>query len=79
MHDCAFYGGGGVQSLSRVRFFATPWTVAQQASLSMGFPRQEYWGGCRFLLQGIFPTQGSNMHLQTDSLPLCHLGSPRIL
>ena len=34
--------------------------VACQAPLSMGFPRQEYWGGCHFLLQGIFPTQGSN-------------------
>ena len=32
-----------VKSLSRVRLFATPWTVACQAPLSMGFPRQEYW------------------------------------
>ena len=38
--------------------------------------------GCHFLLQGIFLTQGSNLHLlcllhwQVDSLPLCHLGSP---
>ena len=31
-----------VKSLSRVRLFATPWTVAYQASLSMGFSRQEY-------------------------------------
>ena len=31
-----------VQSLSRVQLFATPWTVAHQAPLSMGFPRQEY-------------------------------------
>ena len=30
---------------SRVRLFATPWTVACQAPLSMGFPRQEYWSG----------------------------------
>ena len=30
---------------SRVRLFATPWTVAHQAPLSMGFPRQEYWSG----------------------------------
>ena len=29
-------------------------------SSSMGFPRQEYWSRCHFLLQGIFPTQGSN-------------------
>ena len=34
-----------VQSLSHVRFFATTWTIARQASLSMGFPRQEYWSG----------------------------------
>ena len=30
---------------SRVRLFATPWTVAYQAPLSMGFSRQEYWSG----------------------------------
>ena len=33
------------QMLSRVRFFATPWTVAHQAPLPMGFSRQEYWSG----------------------------------
>ena len=38
----------------------TPWTVAHQAPLSMGFSRQEYWSGLYFLLQGIFPTQESN-------------------
>ena len=32
-----------VKSLSRVRLLATPWTAAHQASLSMGFSRQEYW------------------------------------
>ena len=37
-----------VQSLSRVRLFATPWTVVQQAPLSMGFSRQEYWSGLPF-------------------------------
>ena len=41
-------------------FFATPWMVAYQAPWSMGFSRQEYWMGCHFLLQGIFPTQGLN-------------------
>ena len=52
-----------------------------QAPLSMGFSWQEYWSGCPFLLQGIFPTQGLNLHLlhllhwQANSLPLCHLGS----
>ena len=37
-----------VKSLSRVRHFATPWTVAYQASLSMGFSRQEHWSGLPF-------------------------------
>ena len=35
-------------SLSRVRLFATPWTAAHQAPLSMGFSRQEYWRGLPF-------------------------------
>ena len=37
-----------VQLLSRVWLFATPWTVAYQASPSMGFSRQEYWSGLPF-------------------------------
>ena len=37
-----------VTSLSRVRLFATPWTVAYQAPPSMGFSRQEYWSGLPF-------------------------------
>ena len=48
--------------------FATPWTVAHQLPLSMGFLRQEY---C--LLQGIFLTQGLSsyfLHWQANSLPL---------
>ena len=60
--------------------FVTPWTVACQAALPMGFSRQEYWVGCHFLLQGIFPTQGLNpglLHWQTDTLPLSHLGNPK--
>ena len=40
-----------------------PWTVACQVPLSMEFSRQEYWMGCYFLLQGIFPTEGSNAGL----------------
>ena len=34
-----------VKSFSHVRLFATPWTAAYQAPLSMGFSRQEYWSG----------------------------------
>ena len=36
------------QLLSRVQLFLTLWTIAYQASLSMGFPRQEYWSGLPF-------------------------------
>ena len=61
---------------SRVRLFATLRTVAHQASLSMGFSRQEYWSGLPFPYQGIFPTQGLNpcllrlLQWQADSLLL---------
>ena len=37
-----------MKSLSRVQLFATPWTVAYQAPLSIGFSRQEYWSGLPF-------------------------------
>ena len=43
--------------------FVTQWTVACQAPLFMGFPRQEYWSGLLFFLQGIFPIQGWNLGL----------------
>ena len=49
--------------LSYIWLFVTPWTVPHQAPLSMGFPRQEYWSGCHFLRQGIFLTEGLNLHL----------------
>ena len=54
-----------VKSLSHVRLFATPWTVAYQAPRSMGFSRQEYWSGLPFPSPedlhnpGIKPTQVS--------------------
>ena len=47
---------------SRVQLSETLWTEACQAPLSMGFSRREYWGGLPCLLQGIFLTQGSNLH-----------------
>ena len=40
--------------------FVTPWTVARQDPLFMGFPGKNTGVGCYFLLQGIFPTQGSS-------------------
>ena len=52
-----------VKLLIHVRLFATPWTVACQTPLSMGFPGKNSGVGCHFLLQGIFLTQGLNLHL----------------
>ena len=63
----------------------TPWTVARQAPLTMGFPRQEYWSGFLFLPSGDLPDPGSNpcllglLRWQVGSLPLCNLGSPPLL
>ena len=60
----------------------TPWTVARQASPVHRIFQEKTEVGFHFLLQGIFPTQGSNLnlrqllHWQVDTLPLSHLGSP---
>ena len=47
-----------VKSLSCVQLFATPWTVAYQGPLSMGFSRQEYWSGLPFPSPGDLPNPG---------------------
>jgi len=97
-----------VQLLSRAQLFATPWTVARQASLPIAnsqsllklmpiesvmssnhfilcpwdSPGKNTVVGCHFLLQGIFPTQGSNpgllclLHWQVGSLSLGPPGKP---
>ena len=72
------------QSLSCVQLFATPWTIALQAPLSMGFSMQQYWMGCHALLQGIFPTKGGTrvsclLHWQVGSLPRVPPRKPNIL
>ena len=51
-------GESVLNRFSHVRLFATLWTVAHQAPLSMGFSRQEFWSGLPCLFQGIFLTQG---------------------
>ena len=66
-----------VKSLSRVWLFATPWTVAYQAPPSMEFFRQDSGMGFHFLLQGIFPTQGSNPGLPHCRQTLYHLSHQR--
>ena len=60
-----------VKSLSRVRLFAIPWTVAYQAPWSMGFSRQEYWSGLPFPSPGDLLNLGiepGSPALQTDAL-----------
>ena len=61
-----------VKSLSCVRLFATPWTVAYQAPLSMVFSRQEYWSGLPLSSPGALPNPGIEPRspaLQADALP----------
>ena len=68
-----------VKSLSHVRLFATPWTVAQQALPSMGFSRQEYWSGLPFLSPGDLPDSGikpRSLTLQADTLTSEPPGKP---
>ena len=62
------------QLLSRVRLFTSPWTIARQAPLSMGFSRQEYLSGLLFPTSGdpadprIKPVSLCLLHWQEDSL-----------
>ena len=68
------------QSLSHVRLFATPWTVACQAPL-WDSPGKNIDVGSHCLLWGIFLTQGLNLrllHWQVGSLPLSHQKSRRL-
>ena len=61
-----------VKSLSRVLLFATPWTVAYKAPLSMEFSRQEYWSGSPFPSPGDLPKPGidpGSPVLEADALP----------
>ena len=44
--------------LSCAQLFATPWTVAHQAPLIVGFSRLEYWSGLPFLTPGDLPNPG---------------------
>ena len=66
-------------SLSHAQLFVTPWTVARQAPLSMGFSRQKYWSGLPFPPPGDLPNPGIKPKfpaLQADSLPAEPSGSP---
>ena len=55
---CTSLSIGEEKSVSRVWLFVTTWTVAYQASQSIGFSRQEYWSGVPFPSPGDLPDPG---------------------
>ena len=62
------------------QLFVTPWTVARQAPLSMGFSRKERWSGQPFPFPGDRPDQGWNpdfLHVRQILYHLSHQGSPK--
>ena len=70
------------QALSHVQLFVTYGLYPTSLLCPRNFPGKNIGAGCHFLLQGIFPTQGSNpylhlLHWLVSSLALSHLGSPR--
>ena len=58
---------------------ATPWTVAHQASLSMGFSRQEYWSGLPFPCPSDLPSSGiePTTHQPQTGRPILYHGAAR--
>ena len=76
---------GPILTFTRVQLFATLWTVAYQAPLSMGFSRQEYWSGLPFPPAGIFLTQALCprllylLHGRRILYLLSHLRSPLLI
>ena len=71
------FGGGLFTKLCRT--LVTPWTIARQASLSMGFSKQEYWSGLPFPSPGDLPNPGIESGTpasQSDFLPTEPPGKP---
>ena len=68
-----------MELLSHVQLFVTPWIIAYQAPLSMGFSWQDYWSGLPFPSSGYLPNQGIepwSPALQTGALPSKPPGKP---
>ena len=66
------FGGGGGLVTKLCPTLVTPWAVALQAPLSMGFSRQDYWSGLPFPCKGDLPDPGIKPRspaLRSDSLP----------
>ena len=76
-HTHKIYGRGSLVTKS-CPTLVTPWTVAHQGSLTMGFPRKEYWSGLPFPSPGDLPStriKPRSPVLQAVSLLLSHWGS----
>ena len=76
--NCYRITGICVQLLNGVWPFETPWTVARQVPMSMGFPRQEYWNRLPFPPPGVLAEPGikpTSPALAGGSLSLSHQGS----
>ena len=74
--------GSEVKSLSSVQLFGIPWTVVYQASLSVGFSRQDYWSGLPFPSPGDLPDPGIEPRspaLQANALPSEPPGKPVVV
>ena len=74
-----YSSGGGGLVIKSCPTLVTPWIVAHQAPLSMGFSRQEYWNGLPFPSPGDLPDPGiepGSPALQADSLPTELRGKP---
>ena len=76
------FNGVYARLFSHVWIFVTPWTVASQAPLSVGFSRQEYWTGLPFSTpgdlpdSGIKPTSLASPAWQADALQLAQTRKP---
>ena len=64
------------EPLRHVQLFATPWTVAHQAPLSMGFPSQEYWSGLPLPPPGDLPHPGVKPRSPTLASLFCTTEPP---
>ena len=79
VHTCCTIKEKKTKSLSHVRLFATPQTVAHQTPPSMGFSRQEYWSGLPFPSPRDVPNPGTEPRspaFQADVLPPEPPGKP---
>ena len=79
---CSFIRKWKCWSLSHVRLFETPWSVAHQAAPSMGSSRPEYWSELPFPSPGDLPSPGikpGSPSLQADSLLSEPQGSPSFI